>query len=77
MLCNLQHIRLTAHRGYYSASMQLYRFDLSCSLQLQNKYDILPHIYEKFSKSDIAQLCQDIARCKLVSYPAVLGHSQM
>lgn len=29
---------------------------------LKNKYDILPHIYEKFCKAKIADLCQDLAR---------------
>lgn len=34
-------------------------------VQLKDRYDILPHIYENFSKTKIAQLCKDIARRKL------------
>lgn len=33
-------------------------------VQLKDRYDILPHIYESFGKSKIARLCQELARCK-------------
>ena len=33
-------------------------------MQLQDRFDIIPHLYEKFSKADMALLCKDIASCK-------------
>ncbi len=43
------------HSGYKKMFM---------SLQIKDRYDILPHIYEKFDKSKIAKLCKELATCK-------------
>ena len=34
------------------------------SLQLEKRYDILDHLYEKFEKSHIATLCKPLAECE-------------
>ena len=33
-------------------------------MQVKDRYDILPHLYENFGKSKIARLCKELARCK-------------
>ena len=32
--------------------------------QMNDRYDILPHIYEKFEKNKIAKLCVELAACR-------------
>ena len=45
-------------------------------MQLENMFDIIPHLYEKFSKADMALLCKDIASCKYKS-PTMLKYQYM
>ncbi len=56
----------TIYYNYVELIMCFCDYEYIHVLQLKDRYDILPHIYgKKFSKSNIAKLCKEIARCEL------------